>query len=111
MGGDPELHFTSIRQRSGHSALRVVLETHDPLEDLLAPLRDLGCQAVPTERQGVFGLDVPREADITCVLDYLSELQEAGKGDWDVGSISAPHGAALREMMGGEPWPDWVPRP
>jgi hypothetical protein len=107
---DPELHFVALREQSGHSALRIHVEPEVTAEMFFSALGALGCAHARTREPRYFALDVPASVAITDVLDHLSDGQDAGRCDWDAGSISRVHGAQLRAVMDPETLPDWVPR-
>jgi hypothetical protein len=108
---DPELAFVRLREPSGHSTLRVHLELGLEPGAFFAQLEALACTHRATEQKQFFVLDIPETCSITDVLDYLSEGQDRDHCDWDVGSISPIHGAALRAVLDADDLPDWVPRP
>jgi len=104
---DPELHFARVIERSGHSVVRVYLEPQVEPVEFFEELVELGVAFSASNEPHVFALDVPECADITDVLDILSD----DRCDWAPDRfISAVHGAQLRDAIGPGKLPDWVPR-
>jgi hypothetical protein len=105
---DPELHFVKLIRQSGHSTLRILVDA----PEFLAPLAELGCTHVPLvmRDERFFALDVPPQTEITTVLDYITDGQDADHSDWELGSLSDVHGDQLRAVMDPENLPAWVPK-
>jgi hypothetical protein len=105
---EPEVHFVRVLAESGHSILRVFLESGSSPDLFFTGLRELGAMDSPTERPDYFVIDIPASLSIVAALDYLTEKQESGQCDWVPGSISRVHAMELHNEFGADV-PDWVP--
>ena len=106
----PERHFVALKERSGHSTLRVYIEADVAADAFFLDLEELGCGRFATNQPQYYTLDISEAIPITHVLDYLSRGQDADRCDWDVGSISQTHGRQLRAIMDPTNLPDWLPK-
>lgn len=78
-----QIHFLEVVFRGGHSTYRVKLPigaTHEDFMQRWGELQRLGCSFEGTGNNGrrLYAVDVPPEADVVAVYNYLQKNEDSG---------------------------------
>jgi hypothetical protein len=84
------LYFERVVRPSGHSTIRVMLDDATALTQVREDVRCLGCESErgPTDR--LIAVDVPPNADLERVREYLADGAEEGRWDYEEACLARP---------------------
>ena len=80
--------FTKVRERGGHSTLRVVAFDAATVPDLRSAIRELGCETELSHLPRLISVDVPPSASLEALRAFLTA--GAAQGRWDYEEADVP---------------------
>ena len=73
---DGEWWFDAVVEPSGHSTLRIILFELEQVEPVTGQLMELGCSYEGSHIPNLVAIDVPPDASIVLIFQYLEELRQ-----------------------------------
>jgi hypothetical protein len=80
--------FARVRERGGHSTLRVVAFDAATIPELRSDIRELGCETELSHLPKLISVDVPPSASLEAVRKFLAA--GAAQGRWDYEEADVP---------------------
>lgn len=68
---DGFLEFNQVIERSGHGTVRILVNNVDDVSSVRAHLLGLGAESEVSNIDTLFAVDIPPDADVNAILEYL----------------------------------------
>ena len=86
-----EFFVSSLIKESGHSTLRLFINSEDGVENVRNELKMMGCPSEISNLKNLISVDVPKNIDYQKIIDFLEDGEQKGIWEYEEACISTNH--------------------